>query len=110
MVVGAVVLFVALSAGGGRSPATADAAGKVVKISIKNYEFSKMDITVAKGTTITWTNKDDAAHTVSATKKGGPSSKLIKKGESYSWKATKKGLYRYHCMPHLFMKARITVK
>ena len=50
------------------APAQAGATAK--RVSIKNFEFSPKTLTVAKGTKVTWTNKDSANHTV--TFKKGP--------------------------------------
>lgn len=111
MLLGAAAVFVALSAGDGRGvPASASAAGKPVKMSIKDFMFTKPNLVVTKGTKITWTNRDEVNHTVTANKPGGPSSPLIKPGDSYTWVASKKGTLKYHCSPHHFMKSTITVK
>lgn len=63
------------------------------------------------GTTITWTNQDSARHDVAPDIESAdfPASKLLAKGESYSHTFTKAGTYSYHCTPHPYMKASITV-
>jgi plastocyanin len=109
----AALLFAALSPSGDTgTPATASAAAKTVTVNIKDYAFAKKTLTVKKGTTVKWVNKDDMEHTVTAdvAGKGGPNSKLFAKGKSYSWKATKKGTFKYHCKPHTYMKATVIVK
>ena len=69
-------------------------------------------MTIKKGTKITWTNKDDAHHDITPDKdsaKAIETSKLLAKGESYSYTFTEAGVYSYHCSPHPYMKATIEV-
>ncbi len=80
-------------------------------VSIENYMFTPMAITVKVGDTVTWTNQDSVRHNVvsddgSADAPNGP---LIGKGESYSFTFKKAGTYSIHCMPHPYMKATVTV-
>jgi plastocyanin len=106
------LFFAAFSPGNDGTPATASAAAKTVTVNIEDFAFAKKTLTVKKGTTVKWVNKDDMEHTVTAdvSGKGGPNSKLFGKGKSYSWKATKKGTFKYHCKPHTYMKATVIVK
>ncbi len=67
-------------------------------------------VTVAAGDTITWTNQDDAPHTV--TSSGGPAtldSPQLDKGQSWSYTFTRTGTYNYYCAVHPDMKASVTV-
>src|SRR5690349_11617603 len=43
-------------------------------VGIKDFAFSPDNITVKKGTTVTWTNEDGTAHTVTADSGQGPDS------------------------------------
>jgi plastocyanin len=82
------------------------------EVFIKDFAFGPAKKTVKKGTTITWTNKDDAHHDVSPDKDYGEAftaSKLMAKGESYSYTFNTVGVYSYHCSPHPYMKATIEV-
>lgn len=103
----AAVFALALTRGG--APADA-AAAKTVKIDIKDFAYSKPKITVKVGTRITWTNRDDMRHDVHRNGSKGPKSDLLDKDDTYTWKATKKGTFKYHCTPHPFMKGTIVVK
>jgi plastocyanin len=80
-------------------------------VTIKDYMFSEKDISVKAGTTVTWTNQDDVKHTVTADTPSAdaPSSQLFGKGETYSFTFKKAGTYTYHCEPHPYMKATVTV-
>lgn len=104
----AAVLVLAL-APGGPSPSTASAAATVT-INIKDYEYSKKTVTIKRGQTVKWVNRDEMKHNATSNKSGGPKGKLLAKGKSYTWKATKKGTFSYFCTPHPFMKGKIVVK
>jgi plastocyanin len=78
-------------------------------VTIDNYMFSPMAITVKTGTTVTWTNKDDVYHTVTADNGGMPMSAPFDRGETYQYTFTKAGTYTYHCTPHPYMKAEVIV-
>ncbi len=80
-----------------------------VKISIKGYEFNPMHLTVKKGTKVTWTNMDIAKHNIVADNGGMPNGPLIGKGESYEYTFDTVGKIAYHCDPHPYMLATITV-
>lgn len=87
----------------GEQPSTAD------KVSISNFAFTPASITVKKGTTVTWTNNDSVAHTVTADSGNGPNSELLQNGETYSFTFNEAGTFKYHCVPHPSMKATVTV-
>ena len=79
-------------------------------VTIKDFAFSPADITVKKGTTVTWTNMDSAAHTVTETdSKKGPSSGNLASGKSYSFTFDTAGTYAYHCAIHPNMVGTVTV-
>ena len=46
--------------------ATQAPAISAVAVTIQNFAFTPAAITVAAGTTVTWTNKDAATHTVTS--------------------------------------------
>ncbi len=102
----AAAIALALSSG---APQNAEAAATVT-INIKDYAYSKKTVTVKKGTTIKWVNKDSMKHNAYSDKAGGPKGPLLAKGKSYSWKAKKTGTFNYYCEPHTYMKAKIIVK
>jgi plastocyanin len=76
---------------------------------IQNFAFAPGTITVAKGTTVTWSNKDSAAHTVTVDSGNGPQSGELQNGQSYSYKFDQAGKFSYHCKLHQQMKAAVTV-
>lgn len=91
-----------------KKPSPAEPA-HTTAIIIKNYMFGPQTVTIKKGTIVTWTNSDIAKHTVTADDASGPTSKFFGQGESYSYTFSKAGIYTYHCEPHPYMTATITV-
>ena len=83
----------------------------IVQISIENYQFTLKNITVKKGTMVTWTNRDAVAHTatIDDNSKAGPKSPLLEQGESYMYTFDTIGSFAYHCAPHPYMKGTVTV-
>ena len=79
-------------------------------VTISNYAFSPANITVAKGTTVTWTNKDSVGHTVTETDNlKGPASSVLNNGDTYSFTFDTAGTYHYHCSIHHEMVGTVTV-
>lgn len=81
------------------------------KVSIQDFAFKPETITVKKGTEVTWTNQDSAKHDVSPTSGADDfkASKLMAKGESYSFTFNTVGTYEYKCSPHPYMKGKVVV-
>ena len=79
-------------------------------VSIKDFAFSPRQLTVKKGTTVTWTNTDSAAHTVTETDgQDGPDSKSLASGASYSFTFATAGTFKYLCSIHPSMTATVVV-
>jgi amicyanin len=79
-------------------------------VTIENFAFNPATITVKKGTTVTWTNKDSAAHTVTTDSGSGPTSQLLNQGDSYTFTFNTAGTFNYHCQPHPNMKGTVIVE
>ena len=77
-------------------------------VSIENFAFSPGDVTVSVGTTVTWTNNDQEAHTVTADDHSFGSPPLSP-GDKYYFTFTKPGTYHYLCTIHPFMTATVVV-
>lgn len=82
-------------------------AGKVV-IEIGNIQFTPKNVTVKKGTVITWSNLDSIIHT-STSDRGVWDSGDIFAQKSWSRMFDEIGIYEYHCKPHPFQTGSITV-
>jgi len=109
----AIALLAVHSAAAPLSPSPQGAAAEaatVGKASIKiaNFNFGPAALTVPAGTSITWTNNDDDAHSVVADDKAFRSAPLDT-GESYSFTFAKAGTYGYHCGLHPQMHGKIIV-
>jgi plastocyanin len=90
------------------TPATGGAAEGEVAASIKDFAFDPATIEIAAGTTVTWTNNDTVAHTVSQSGGGFESGKLDP-GMTFSFTFDTPGTYEYFCQFHPNMKATIVV-
>jgi plastocyanin len=77
-------------------------------VSIKNFAFSVSSLSVATGTTVTWTNNDAAAHTVTADD-GSFDSGSIAAGATFTHTFTTAGTVAYHCSIHTTMKANVVI-
>lgn len=80
----------------------------ITKIAIVNYEFQPANIQVKVGTTVTWTNQDNVAHTVTF-RNGMKDSGLIQQHTSFSYTFTQVGTFTYYCDVHTEMIAQVTV-
>ncbi|MHB9847648.1 cupredoxin domain-containing protein [Streptomyces sp. Tue6028] len=79
-------------------------------VAIRNFAFSPATLKVKAGTTVTWTNQDTDAHTVTSAKSGGPlHSAALAIHATYSYTFTKPGTYAYLCTIHPFMTATVEV-
>lgn len=79
-----------------------------VQATISGFAFQPQLLQVKKGTTVTWTNQDNAAHTVTGNA-GGPDSPSIAKGQTYSYTFDTVGNYPYYCKPHPNMTGIVQV-
>lgn|SRR6266496_2202481 len=77
-------------------------------VTIMNFAFSPLTLTVKTGTKVTWTNKDTVTHTVTADQ-GAFNSGLLPSGNSFSFTFTQAGTYSYHSNIHHSMMATTVV-
>ncbi|MFE9310933.1 plastocyanin/azurin family copper-binding protein [Streptomyces sp. NPDC006706] len=90
------------------STPTAPVAGNAV--AIKNFAFAPATLKVKAGTTVTWTNQDTDAHTVTSAGSGGPlHSAALTTHAAYSHRFTQPGTYHYLCTIHPFMTGTVEV-
>lgn len=80
----------------------------VAVVTILNYAFNPASITVAPGTTVVWTNRDNVAHTVTADD-GSWGSGTLAQGGMFSHTFTTAGTYAYHCAIHPGMTGSVIV-
>jgi plastocyanin len=93
---------------GSAAPSTSSSGGS--SISISNFMFNPMSLSVSPGATVKVTNKDSATHTLTAT--GGQfNTGNITQNQTKTFKApSKPGTYHYICNIHQYMMGTITVK
>ena len=89
-----------------KAPAAAKTAGTTVEVT--NMTFSPQTIDVKVGDTITFVNKDEIAHTATASD-GSVDSKTMEPGASFTFKPTKAGTIAYVCNFHPSMTGTINV-
>jgi plastocyanin len=95
--------------GTSNSPGTGSSTGPGTNaVWIQSMAFNPATITVAAGTTITWTNKDGVAHTVTSNT-GLFDSGSISSSGTYSHLFASAGTFPYFCSVHPSMTATVIV-
>jgi plastocyanin len=89
----------------GGSPAASPVA--TTSVTIANFAFSPAVITVRAGATVTWTNRDEDAHTVAIA--GTPVSQPLQGNDSYTHTFAAPGTYAYLCTIHPTMRGVVVV-
>jgi plastocyanin len=91
-----------LALAGGRAGA-ADA-----QVEVTGFEFRPAVLTVHAGTSVTWTNRDEEPHTVTAAggefKSGG-----LERGDTFATTFDRPGTFEYRCALHPQMKGKVVV-
>jgi plastocyanin len=82
---------------------------KAQAVLIRVFAFTPQVLTVAPGTTVTWTNADEDPHTVTASDKSFHSAALDA-GDRFSFTFTKPGIFPYFCSLHPQMTGKVIVK
>lgn len=87
------------------TPAFADDA----TITIKDFDFHPMNVTITAGSSVTWKNDDGEPHTVTSAD-GAFRSGALDTGQSFTFKFEKAGTYKYLCSIHPKMVGLVVVK
>ncbi|MEX2228180.1 MAG: plastocyanin/azurin family copper-binding protein [Dehalococcoidia bacterium] len=90
------------------APTAAPLAPIAVSTSISDFAF-ETPLTVAVGSTLTWTNADGAPHTVTATEGSFDSGSIVASG-SFAHTFSVRGTFAYFCQIHPFMTGSVTVQ
>ncbi len=75
---------------------------------VDNFNFSPANVSVPVGTTMTWTNRDDAPHNVVSTDRRFKS-KVLDTGEQFSYRFDTPGTCKYFCSLHPKMTGQVVV-
>ena len=84
------------------------AAGETHTVTVEGMKFQPETLTVRRGDTVVWQNKDIVPHTVTAA--GRFDSGPIGAGARWSWIAGQAGRLEYVCAFHAGMKAAVVVQ
>jgi plastocyanin len=116
---GVIFITLILSGSSGCTKTTADMTGTTPAPSgtggpgtnavfIQGMSYSPATISVSAGTTITWTNKDAVAHTVTSSSGAFDSGSIAPNG-TWTFKFTAAGTYNYICTFHSSMAGTVMV-
>jgi plastocyanin len=86
------------------SPSTGDS------VAIKDFAYAPADLTVAKGTTLIFSNEDSTPHTATSADAGGFDTGPIQKDQTKNVTLEQPGTYSYICSFHPFMHGTVTVQ
>jgi len=78
-------------------------------VTIDNFTFGPKELTVAVGTTVTWTNHDDIPHNVVSPEQKFKSP-VLDTDEMFSHKFDAAGTYKYYCSIHPRMTGQVVVR
>jgi amicyanin len=112
MLLGAAAALSLVLASGALQPGSATAAqdkSAANSVTIDNFSFTPMELDVAAGTEVTWTNKDDVPHTVVSVD-GKFKSRALDTDQTFSFTFKDPGTYEYFCSVHPRMTGKIVVK
>ena len=79
-------------------------------VTIDDFAFGPGTITVKRGTTVTWTNKDDIPHGIGSSTNAFAKSKALDTDDKFSFTFTTPGTYKYFCYLHPHMVGSIVVE
>ena len=110
--IASLTLLAGCSATPAATPAAPAASSSAVEVA--GFKFAPATLEVAKGTKVTWTNKDTTKHTVTSGKDGTKDSKfdgpLAEAPGTFSFTFADAGTYAYFCSIHKSMVGTVTVK
>jgi plastocyanin len=95
----------------GRAASAAAAPAMRPAVTISNYSFHPATLTVARGSTVIWVNRDDDVHTIEST--DGPEafhSAALDSGNQFGFTFHRAGTYHYTCSVHPYMRGLIVVR
>jgi len=84
------------------------ATAREYSVSVDNFSFAPAAPSIAVGSTITWTNRDDIPHTIVSTEQKFKSP-VLDTGEQFAHRFDVPGMYKYFCSIHPHMTGQIIV-
>jgi plastocyanin len=89
--------------------AAAAAPAPSVELDIAKFAFAPKEITIAPGTRVIWTNRDEAPHTIASNDKTF-SSKGLDTDDKFEHVFASEGDFSYICTVHPFMTGAVHVR
>ena len=89
--------------------AAAAAPAPAVELNIAKFAFAPKEVTIAPGTKIIWTNRDETPHTVTSTDKSF-ASKGLDTDDKFEHTFANEGDFGYICTLHPFMTGVVHVR
>ena len=96
-------------AGAVETPSIETPSIETPSIEIRKFAFAPKEITVAPGTKVIWTNRDETPHTISAADKTFLS-KAMDTDDRYEYTFDGEGDFSYFCTLHPFMTGIVHVR
>jgi len=84
-------------------------AARPAAVNIKEFKFGPPEVIVGVGDRVTWTNRDEEPHTVTAAS-GAFGSTGLSHDDTFTQTFTRPGRYAYFCALHPQMKATVVVR
>jgi plastocyanin len=85
-----------------------------LEVDIRDFFYDPQDLRVQVGDTVTWTNNDTVAHTVTAGTPDNPTGEFdsgeIQPGETFTYTFDQAGTFDYYCTLHPDMTGSVTVE
>lgn len=79
-------------------------------VEISGFAFNPSTITIPKGASVVWVNKDSIKHTIVSDSGDELNSNPISPGGSYAHTFNIQGIYEYHCSIHAYMTGEVIVE
>jgi plastocyanin len=77
-------------------------------VTVQDFAFAPKEASVPAGSSVTWTNRDRASHTITSNDNAWDSARLAP-GSAFTLTLTKPGTYTYRCGIHPGMKGTLVV-
>jgi plastocyanin len=90
-------------------PSMPASAAPALSLDISKFAFAPKEITVAPGTRVVWTNRDEAPHTVAGKDKSF-TSKGLDTADKFDHTFEAEGDFEYYCTLHPFMTGVVHVR
>ncbi len=90
-------------------PTEGEAASTSTEINISGFAFAPATVTVTVGATVTWTNLDSVAHTVTSETDLFNSGNLARNA-TFSYSFSDRGTFSYFCAIHPYMRGEVIVE